>query len=261
MPRRRQGKSVLHRVKAQTVSGNITITPAGRARRPPDPQHGGGRLHHVEPAGAEVVQQPRDQRAGRATAGWRGAARRRRRGRRAGRRSPAARTHRRAAGGPPHRVDELGVAGGGELAVGVLHHRDPGHPNDAAASARPASTSSVTRAPAFRRILASPGSRPNTASGSMRESMQVTTASPSGPRPRSALFARPRRVAGVGREQIVEGTVQGGHPSRSERAVQSRRRSVTTEVMATKWQATAATTARATPRGTRRSSGTDRASV
>ena len=40
------------------------------------------------------------------------------------------------------------------------------------------STSSVTRAPAFRRILTSPVCMPVICSGEMRESMQVTIASP-----------------------------------------------------------------------------------
>ena len=40
------------------------------------------------------------------------------------------------------------------------------------------STSRVTRPPALRRILASPGRSPSTGSGSMRVSMQVTRANP-----------------------------------------------------------------------------------
>jgi hypothetical protein len=43
----------------------------------------------------------------------------------------------------------------------------------------------ITRAPTFRMILASPGSRPSVASGSIRESMQVSTA-----RPRRAMPVR-----------------------------------------------------------------------
>jgi hypothetical protein len=46
------------------------------------------------------------------------------------------------------------------------------------ARTRVRSTSLVTRPPAFRRIFASPADRPSISSGSMRESMQVTTASP-----------------------------------------------------------------------------------
>jgi hypothetical protein len=46
------------------------------------------------------------------------------------------------------------------------------------ASTRVRSTSSVTRPPALRMILASPLARPSIAKGSIRESMQVTTASP-----------------------------------------------------------------------------------
>jgi hypothetical protein len=51
------------------------------------------------------------------------------------------------------------------------------------------STSSVTRPPALRRILASPFSRPSMDSGSMRESMQVMTASP-----RAACPGRPEKT-------------------------------------------------------------------
>ena len=39
-------------------------------------------------------------------------------------------------------------------------------------------TPSSTRPPALRMMFASPGSRPNTTGGSMRESMQVTIATP-----------------------------------------------------------------------------------
>ena len=51
------------------------------------------------------------------------------------------------------------------------------------ASTRVRSTSEVTRAPALRRIFASPLSSPSIRSGSMRESMQVTIARPRAARP------------------------------------------------------------------------------
>jgi hypothetical protein len=51
-------------------------------------------------------------------------------------------------------------------------------PNKYVASTNVRKTSSVTRAPALRKILASPEFIPTTDSGLMRESMQVTMAKP-----------------------------------------------------------------------------------
>ena len=62
----------------------------------------------------------------------------------------------------------------------------------------------MTRAPALRRILASPGSRPSMVNGSIRESMHVST-----PSPRAASGRSPARwnsvgVRGVRREDVRE---------------------------------------------------------
>ena len=78
-------------------------------------------------------------------------------------------------------------------------------PSRWAASTRVRSTSSVTRAPALRRILASPLASPSIRSGSIRESMQVRIATP-----RAATGARPAPAkvaayAGVGVDEVVEG--------------------------------------------------------
>ena len=56
-------------------------------------------------------------------------------------------------------------------------------PSRLAARMSERSASSVTRAPALRMILASPARSPSMASGSMRESMQVSTARPLAARP------------------------------------------------------------------------------
>ena len=66
--------------------------------------------------------------------------------------------------------------------------------------------SSVIRAPALRRILASPRDSPSICSGSMRESMQVTTARPRGRAARQPLVLVLRGVALVGGQDVVEGT-------------------------------------------------------
>ena len=86
-------------------------------------------------------------------------------------------------------------------------------PRNRVASTSDRSTSGVTRPPALRRILASPGCSPSMVSGSMRLSMQVTRA-----KPRAATGAMPSRAnpsaySALALEQGVEhGTCMVGGP-------------------------------------------------
>jgi hypothetical protein len=68
----------------------------------------------------------------------------------------------------------------------------------------------VDAGPALRRIFASPSARPSIGSGSIRESMHVSTASPFAARPCRPASPNPDRVFLVRREDVLERVFANG---------------------------------------------------